>query len=152
MFLLTGRTAGIRCYLTNDVVNAETGIYDPCHMYGTTNQDVFRWPAISNGTERWLLGMFIVTLHFPGLPLILWGEEQGFYILDAIADNYVYGRQPIFPQTAWHTHGCFALNSRSFTRFCAARISEHHTTTAIPHPLRNILKHVSNEGNFSSHQ
>jgi len=41
-------------------------------------------------------GMFVVTLHLPGLPLILWGEEQGYYIVDAIADNYVYGRQPIY--------------------------------------------------------
>jgi alpha-1,3-glucan synthase len=89
--------------------------------------------------------------RLPGLPLILLGEEQGYYILDAIADNYVYGRQPIFPQTAWHTHGCFALNSRSFTRFCASRISEHHTTTAIPHPLRNMFQAI-NDGWFIQKQ
>ncbi|KAN0076355.1 putative alpha-1,3-glucan synthase [Elaphomyces granulatus] len=135
--------------LTNDFVNAETGQYDPRHMFGTTNQDVFRWPAIHNGTERWLLGLFVVTLHLPGVPLILWGEEQGYYILDAIADNYVYGRQPISPQTAWHTHGCFALNSTVFFQFPidSARQGCHDITITYDHRdpshfLRNILKHM----------
>jgi alpha-1,3-glucan synthase len=62
--------------VTNDLVNPNTGTFDPRHMYGVTNQDVFRWPAIQNGTQRNLLGQFITTMHFPGIPLLSWGEEQ----------------------------------------------------------------------------
>jgi glycosidase len=75
---------------TNDLVNANTGEFDPRHMYGVTNQDVFRWPAIKDGTKKMLLGLFITTLHMPGIPLLLWGEEQAFYVLDNTADNYIY--------------------------------------------------------------
>ncbi len=74
-------------------------------MYGVTNQDVFRWPAISHGTEKMLLGLFITTLHMPGIPLLLWGEEQAFYVLDNTAGNYIFGRQPMSSSTAWQTHG-----------------------------------------------
>lgn len=35
--------------LSNDFVNPNTGEVDPRHMYGTANQDVFRWPTISQG-------------------------------------------------------------------------------------------------------
>jgi len=56
--------------LTNDFVNPTTGIWDPRHMMGTTNQDVFRWPGIQNGTDRMLLGMFITVLHMPGIPMV----------------------------------------------------------------------------------
>lgn len=62
--------------VTNDLVNPNTDQFDPRHMFGVTNQDVFRWPAIRNGTERMLLGMFITTIHMPGIPLLAWGEEQ----------------------------------------------------------------------------
>ena len=40
---------------TNDLVNANTGEFDPRHMYGVTNQDVFRWPAIENGITLYLI-------------------------------------------------------------------------------------------------
>lgn len=43
--------------LTNDMLNAETGEFDPRHMYGVVNQDVFRWPALEFGVERNLLGL-----------------------------------------------------------------------------------------------
>lgn len=63
--------------LTNDMVNANDGItFDPRHMYGVTNQDVFRWPTIKNGIEKQLLGYFIVALLLPGIPTLVWGEEQ----------------------------------------------------------------------------
>jgi alpha-1,3-glucan synthase len=62
--------------LTNDMVNPNSGIFDPRHMFGVTNQDVFRWPAISQGVERMLLGMFVTAIHLPGIPLITFGEEQ----------------------------------------------------------------------------
>ena len=63
--------------MTNDMVNPNTNTFDVRHMYGVSNQDVFRWPAIKNGTAKQLLGSFITTLHMPGIPLMLWGEEQG---------------------------------------------------------------------------
>lgn len=50
---------------TNDLINPNTGKFDPRHMFGVTNQDVFRWPAIEKGVERQLLGSFITTLLIP---------------------------------------------------------------------------------------
>ncbi|KAH8691393.1 alpha-1,3-glucan synthase Ags2 [Talaromyces proteolyticus] len=135
--------------LSNDLVNANTGKFDPRHLYGTTNQDVFRWPAIESGTERMLLGMFITTLHMPGAPLVLWGEEQGFYILDATADNYIYGRQSMSPATAWWSHGCFKINVTQYFDFpldsalngCEdISVTYDHRNPA--HPIRNVLKHM----------
>lgn len=76
---------------TNDMVNSNTGKFDPRHMFGISNQDVFRWPAIQNGTEKNLLGLFIVTLLFPGIPTLSWGEEQAFYVLESTNANYVFG-------------------------------------------------------------
>lgn len=61
-------------------------------MYGVSNQDVFRWPGIQNGTEKNLLGLFVTTLLFPGIPTLEWGEEQAFYVLDSTASNYVFGK------------------------------------------------------------
>lgn len=62
---------------TNDMINANNGTtFDPRHMYGVTNQDVFRWPTIKNGIEKQLLGYFIVALLLPGIPTLVWGEEQ----------------------------------------------------------------------------
>ncbi len=73
--------------LTNDMINANDGTtFDPRHMYGVTNQDVFRWPTIKNGTQRQLLGYFIVALLLPGIPTLVWGEEQ------------VYGSSSVLPQ------------------------------------------------------
>lgn len=43
--------------VSNDLLNAETGEFDPRHMFGVVNQDVFRWPAIKYGVQRNLLGL-----------------------------------------------------------------------------------------------
>ena len=87
---------GQRGYLlTDDLVNANTGLFDPRHMWGVSNQDVFRWPSIIDGRYKMLLGLFITTFHFPGIPLLSWGDEQAFYILDNTAENYLFGRQPM---------------------------------------------------------
>lgn len=51
---------------TNDFVNNEINKVDPRHMYGTANQDVFRWPSIINGTARQNLGSFACALVMPG--------------------------------------------------------------------------------------
>ncbi|KAI7053811.1 glycosyltransferase family 5 protein, partial [Hortaea werneckii] len=91
---------------TNDMNNAITGEFDPRHMYGVSNQDVLRWPGLTNGTERQLLGDFIVSLLMPGIPLVSWGEEQAFYVLDNTASNYIYGRQAMSSAQAWQMHGC----------------------------------------------
>lgn len=76
--------------LSNDLINANTGVFDPRHMMGVTNQDVFRWPAITNGLQRQVLGHFITTILMPGIPKLLWGEEQAYYVLDSTNANYLF--------------------------------------------------------------
>jgi alpha-1,3-glucan synthase len=133
--------------LTNDLVNPNTNVFDPRHMFGVTNQDVFRWPAIANGTQKMLLGHFITTLHMPGIPLLLWGEEQAFYVLDNTAENYIFGRQAMSPSLAWEMHSCYKIGSSQFHNFPvdkAARGCEDESNT-LDHrdpssPVRNILK------------
>jgi alpha-1,3-glucan synthase len=133
--------------LTNDLVNPNTGKFDPRHMYGTSNQDVFRWPTIKDGTQKMLLGLFMTTLHMPGVPLLNWGEEQALYTLDNTASNYVFGRQPISSSLAWQTHGCYQLGSDIFHDFpidagangCNDdNVSQDHRDPT--HPVRNIIK------------
>lgn len=102
---------------TNDMVNANTGKFDPRHMYGVTNQDVFRWPAIANGTQKQLLGMFLTTLLLPGIPTLTWGEEQAFYVMDNTASNYVFGRSPMSSSQAWEMHGCFSSGNSKYYQF-----------------------------------
>lgn len=135
--------------LSNDLVNANTGKTDPRHMYGAANQDTFRWPIVTLGRERNLLGLFISTLHLPGIPLLLWGEEQAFYTLDNTASNYVYGRQPIAPAPAWQTHGCYSLPEvvRYQMPLEPTRIACHDDTVSRDHrdpshPMRNVLRHM----------
>lgn len=132
---------------TNDLVNANSGEFDPRHMYGVTNQDVFRWPAIKNGTQRMLLGLFVNTLLMPGIPLLLWGEEQAFYILDSTANNYIFGRQPMSSTPAWQNHGCYGLGSSQYYDFpidaalhgCEDdSVSLDHRDPS--HKVRNIVK------------
>ncbi|KAL8948183.1 MAG: hypothetical protein Q9222_005608 [Ikaeria aurantiellina] len=131
---------------TNDFVNADTGLFDPRHMFGTENQDVFRWPSIVNGTMKGNLGTFIVTLLLPGIPLITWGQEQAFYLLDNTASNYVYGRQAMASNTAWQDHGCYKLgNSRQanwpdgpYAYGCGDDWNSYdHRDPS--HPVRNIM-------------
>lgn len=137
--------------LTNDLINANTGKFDPRHMYGVTNQDVFRWGAIRQGIQRQLLGHFVTTMLLPGIPLLLWGEEQAFYMLDNTATNYIFGRQPMNSAMAWMQHGCYSFADPSTQYFNwpleAARdgcndetqMYDHRDPT---HPIRNILRHM----------
>ncbi|KAG9187849.1 alpha-1,3-glucan synthase [Alternaria panax] len=134
---------------TNDLVNAETGKFDPRHMYGVTNQDVFRWPAIKQGTERMLLGLFVTTIYIPGIPKLLWGEEQSFYVLDSTADNYIFGRQPISSALGWQNHGCYRLGSSQYhdLPFEAGLDGCHDDTVSQDHrdpshPVHNIIKNM----------
>jgi alpha-1,3-glucan synthase len=133
--------------LTNDLVNVNTGVLDPRHMYGVTNQDVFRWPAVKQGTERMLLGMFITTLHMPGIPLVYYGEEQALYALDNTAENYIFGRQAMSSSPAWQLHGCYSLDSSQYKNWPidAGRRGCKDETVGFDHrdpshPVRNILK------------
>lgn len=135
--------------LTNDMINANTGQFDPRHMYGAANQDVFRWPTVELGVERQLLALFITTLHMPGIPLLLWGEEQSFYILDTTASNYIYGRQAMSPATAWKSHGCYQLNSTQYFHWPiqSGRLGCYDEATTYDHrdpshPIRNTIKHM----------
>ena len=135
--------------VTNDFLNAFTGELDPRHMYGVSNQDNFRWPAIKNGTLKYLLGLNVITLVLPGIPLILWGEEQAMYVFDATASNYLYGRQPLSSQTAWWTNGCFNLNTTKFYDFPNEKgldgcndITVTYDQRNPAHPLRNIMKRM----------
>ena len=103
--------------LTNDFINANTGKFDPRHMFGVSNQDVFRWPGIVNGTHKYLVGAFISSLLMPGIPIVNWGEEQAFYVLENIAGNYLYGRQPMSSTIAWELHGCYKVGSEKYFNF-----------------------------------
>ncbi|KAK7739053.1 Cell wall alpha-1,3-glucan synthase ags1 [Cytospora paraplurivora] len=133
--------------LTNDLVNPNTGEFDPRHMYGVTNQDNFRWPAIDLGIERELLGLFITTLFLPGIPLLYYGQEQGLYVLDSTADNYLFGRQPITPAPAWKMHGCYSLGASQYINWPIDQGRHGCEDDNVPrdhrdpsHPMRNILK------------
>jgi alpha-1,3-glucan synthase len=135
--------------ITNDFLNAFTGELDPRHMYGVSNQDNFRWPAVQNGTDKYLLGLYIISLELPGVPLILWGEEQAMYVFDATASNYMFGRQPMTYQTAWWTQGCFNLNTSKFYDFPIEKgrhgcndITVTYDQRNPAHPLRNIMKRM----------
>ena len=132
---------------TNDLINANTGVFDPRHMYGAQNQDVFRWPTIIDGTQKQNLGNFITTLLLPGIPLVEWGEEQAFYVLDNTANNYVFGRQAMSASTAWQNHGCYNVGNAKFATWPAGNYSHgckddwnslDHRDPA--HPIRNIMK------------
>ncbi|KAH9946048.1 glycoside hydrolase family 13 and glycosyltransferase family 5 protein [Epithele typhae] len=98
----------------NDMVNPNTGAFDPKHMFGTSNFDVFRWPSLQNGTQRSVWATFITNLVMPGVPLYFYGEEQNFYLFDTTADNYLYGRQAMFSNKAWQRHGCYSLGSEQY--------------------------------------
>ena len=99
---------------TNDLTNANTGVFDPRHMYGVTNQDVFRWPGLYNGTQKQLLGIFVTTLLLPGIPTLYWGEEQSMYVLESTAANYVFGRSPMSSAQAWGMHGCYKVGNSKY--------------------------------------
>lgn len=107
--------------VNDDFLNAETGEFDPRHMYGTCNQDVFRWPSLVNGTQRQQLGQFMANLVMPGIPLLWYGEEQEFYVFDNGASNYLYGRQSMVSSPAWTRHGCYMLGSQQYYNFPLGR-------------------------------
>ncbi|KAE9409703.1 modular protein with glycoside hydrolase family 13 and glycosyltransferase family 5 domains [Gymnopus androsaceus JB14] len=107
-------TAWNQIFVANDFVNAQTGLLDPRHMYGTSNFDVFRWPSLENGTQRSALATFMTSLVMPGMVLYFYGEEQNIYMYDTGASNYLYGRQAMPATQAWKRHGCYKLGSTQY--------------------------------------
>ncbi|KAL8859588.1 MAG: hypothetical protein Q9178_003987 [Gyalolechia marmorata] len=133
----------------NDMVNSETGVMDPRHMFGMTGQDVFRWPALANGTQRQLLGFFVTILEIPGIPMIFYGEEQASYILENHANDYVFGRTPLASQRAWQLHGCYHLGETVYVDipFNSSGYGCHDDSVSLDHrdpshPIRNVLKRM----------
>ncbi|TDZ61500.1 Cell wall alpha-1,3-glucan synthase mok13 [Colletotrichum trifolii] len=135
--------------LTNDFHNANTGEFDPRHLYGVTNQDVFRWPAIELGLERMLLAYFITTMLLPGAPLVYYGEEQAFYVLDNTAENYVFGRQAFSAAQAWKYHGCYVGNNSVYVGWPITKgkkgceddtVAHDHRDPS--HAVRNFMKRM----------
>lgn len=107
-------TAWNQMFVNDDFLNANNGVMDPRHWYGTSNFDVFRWPSLENGTLRSALGSFITNLVMPGIPLWYYGEEQNFYLFDSTASNYLYGRQAMVSNKAWQRHGCYKVGSDQY--------------------------------------
>ncbi|KAG0152207.1 hypothetical protein CROQUDRAFT_85940 [Cronartium quercuum f. sp. fusiforme G11] len=107
-------TAWNQIFTSNDFLNADTGLIDPRHLYGTSNHDVFRWSSLINGTQKMLLGQLITNLVMPGIPLAFYGEEQDMYLFDSQASNYLYGRQAMTSTRSWQTHGCYRVGSLQY--------------------------------------
>lgn len=115
----------------------------------TLPRDVFRWPAIHQGIHRQLLGHFVTTLLMPGIPKLLWGEEQEYYVLDSTNANYIFGRQPMSAATAWQMHGCYSLGSTQYFNMPleAAKTGCNDDAVSNDHrdpsaPVRNILRRM----------
>ncbi|KAH0284135.1 hypothetical protein M436DRAFT_61172 [Aureobasidium namibiae CBS 147.97] len=137
--------------LTDDFVNANTGLFDPRHMFGMTNQDVFRWPSLMNGTQRQVLGFFITFLEMPGIPELIWGDEVEYKVLENLAADYIFGRQPMASSTAWQMHACYKVgaagNGYYDMPFGDALTACEDDTVSLDqrnaaHPLRNLIKRM----------
>ncbi|KAA1078201.1 Cell wall alpha-1,3-glucan synthase ags1 [Puccinia graminis f. sp. tritici] len=137
-------------FVSNDFLNHHTGQIDPRHLYGTSNQDVFRWPSLKNGTAKLLLGQLITNLVMPGIPLAYYGEEQDMYLYDSQASNYLYGRQAMSATRAWQTHGCYRVGSQQYYKMPLERALtgcqdewnslDHFDPTS---PVRKVLSHFT---------
>ena len=93
--------------INEDMINSQTNEYDPRHWMGVTNHDIFRWPSMVNGTQKQAFGNYVGMLMLPGIPLVYYGEEQGMYLFDNSAANYLFGRQAMTATPAWERHGCY---------------------------------------------
>ncbi|KAI8457791.1 hypothetical protein BY996DRAFT_4577963 [Phakopsora pachyrhizi] len=141
-------TAWNQIFTSNDFVNADTGLIDPRHMYGTSNHDVFRWPSLKDGTAKFLLGQMVTNLIMPGIPLAFYGEEQAMYLYDSQASNYLYGRQAMTATRAWQKHGCYKVGSEQYFNFPLDKALNgcHDEWNSLDHfdpasPVRNIMTH-----------
>jgi alpha-1,3-glucan synthase len=85
----------------------------------------------------------------PGIPLVSWGEEQAFYVLDNTAPNYIFGRQPISSSQAWKLHGCYNVGDENLhdAPFNSSLTGCHDDSVSLDHrdpshPVYNTLKHM----------
>lgn len=116
-------------------------------MYGMTRQDVFRWPALANGTQRQLLGFFVTLLELPGIPMTFFGEEQEYYVLENMADEYVFGRSPMASSRAWQLHGYNHLEEQVYVDmpFNSSAFGCYDDKVSLDHRnpsrrIRNVIK------------
>jgi alpha-1,3-glucan synthase len=63
-------TAWNEMFVNNDFLNPNTGQFDPKHLFGASNFDVFRWPSLANGTLRSALASYIAYVVMPGVPMV----------------------------------------------------------------------------------
>lgn len=80
---------------------------------------------------------------------MLWGEEQGFYVIDSTAENYNYGRQAMSSSPAWQIHGCYQLGVSTYRKFPLQKALHgcHDDWNSLDHrdptaPIRLISKHM----------
>ena len=135
--------------LTDDMINPETGSFDPRHQFGMTNQDTFRWPGLADGIHRQILGFFITFRQMPGTPMLLWGEEQAHYVLENLAADYVFGRGPMASSRAWQLHGRYKVGASMYhdLPFDSAKHGCHDDSVSLDHrdrahPIRNLIKRI----------
>ncbi|CAN8104147.1 unnamed protein product [Discula destructiva] len=135
--------------LEDDFVNANTGLLDPRHLFGSTSQDVLRWPALKQGIDRQLLAQFITFLMMPGAPQLYWGEEQQFELMDSTSPDYLYGRQPMSSNRGWSIHGCYNAGYETYVDLPLgpALLGCHDEVNGLDrrnpsNPVRNIVKRM----------
>ncbi|WBW72795.1 prospore membrane alpha-1,3-glucan synthase Mok12 [Schizosaccharomyces osmophilus] len=141
--------------IQDDLINANTGKLDPRHLYGVTNQDIFRWPSTKDGEYKQLLGFFITHLLMPGIPLVYYGEEQNLKLLDNQAANYVFGRQPITSSIGWQKHGCYQIGNTQYSEldFSPASAACHDDWNSFDHldPSSHTRNYISRMNEIRSH-
>ena len=96
-----------------------------------------------------MAGLFIVTFVLPGIPLLLWGEEQGFHVIDSTAQNYNFGRQAMSSSPAWQVHGCYRMGVSTYRNFPLQKALDgcHRDWNSLDHrdptsSIRLISKHM----------
>jgi alpha-1,3-glucan synthase len=96
-----------------------------------------------------LVGQFITTFVLPGIPLLLWGEEQAFHVIDSTAKNYNFGRQSMSSSPAWQIHGCYRMGVTTYRNFPLEKALNgcHNEWNSLDHrdptaPLRLVTKHM----------
>jgi alpha-1,3-glucan synthase len=113
--------------------------------------DVFRWPSLINGTQRQVLGFFITFLEMPGIPELIWGDEVEYKVLENLAADYIFGRQPMASSTGWQMHACYKVgaagNGYYDMPFGDALTACEDDTVSLDqrnaaHPLRNLIKRM----------
>lgn len=67
-------------FVNDDFINSNTGVIDPRHMFGTSNFDVFRWPSLSDGARRGMLGAFVTGMLMPGVVMVRCAMNPTFSI------------------------------------------------------------------------